>query len=66
MVNPEFFADINAAAKYDLCLKVEQVGFYVGRVKYNNERIGPPWFKLISLTGKLSKLLYVLSWIIYS
>jgi len=51
MINPEFFADMNVASKYDLFLKVEKVGFYVGRVKYNNERIGPLWFKLISLTG---------------
>ena len=52
MVNPEFFADQNTTSKYELFLKVEEVGYYVGRVKYSGQIIGPQWFTLISLTGK--------------
>ena len=33
-------------------LKVEQVGYYAGRVKYDSQIVGPQRFTLISLTGK--------------
>ena len=59
MVNPEFFADRDASSKYELYLKVEEAGYYMGHVKYNNQIIGPQWFGIISLTGK-KILLYVL------
>ena len=52
-INPEFFADQNAVSKYELFLKVEGVGYYAGRVKYNNWIVGPQWFTLISLTSKI-------------
>ena len=52
LVNPEFFADRDASSKYELYLKVEEAGYYMGRVKYSDQRIGPKWFGLISLTGK--------------
>ena len=61
MVNPEFFADRDASSKYELYLKVEEAGYYMGHVKYNNQIIGPQWFGIISLTGKkiLLCVLYV-------
>ena len=58
LVNPEFFADRNAS-KYELYLKIEEAGYYMGQVKYNNQKIGPQWFGLVSLIGKIRKLPYI-------
>ena len=58
LVNPEFFADRNVS-KYELYLKIEEAGYYMGQVKYNNQKIGPQWFGLVSLIGKIHKLPYI-------
>ena len=58
LVNPEFFAEQEQQqeqgvfCEYELYLKVEEPGCYMGHVKYNDQIIGPQWFEIISLTGK--------------
>lgn len=39
---------------YELLIKLDEEGHYVGRVTYEGVRIGPPKFTIISLSGKMS------------
>ena len=37
---------------YELLIKLDEEGHYVGRISYEGVRIGPPKFTIISLSGK--------------
>ena len=37
---------------YELLIKLDEEGHYVGKVSYEGVRIGPPRFTIISLSGK--------------
>ena len=36
---------------YELLIKLDQEGHYVGKVTYQGLRLGPPKFTIISLSG---------------
>ncbi len=37
---------------YELLLKLDEEGHYVGCVKYAGNRLGPPYFTILSLSGE--------------
>ncbi len=51
VINPECVVEQVDSSRYDLLLKVEDNGHYVGCVKYQDQRIGPPNFTIICLSG---------------
>lgn len=55
VINPECVVDRISPSHFELLLKVEEEGHYVGCVKYQGQRIGPPSFTIICLTGKLQQ-----------
>ena len=44
---------------YELLLKLDKEGHYVGCVKYNGCRLGPPHFTILSLSGTLCTLYHI-------
>ena len=52
MINPECVVDEIRSNSYEVLLKVEEPGYYVGCVKYQGSVIGPPSISVISLSGQ--------------
>ena len=44
--------DLAGANRYELLLKVEEPGHYVGCVKYEGQAIGPSCISIICLSGE--------------
>ena len=52
LINPECVVDLAGANRYEILLKVEESGHYVGSVKYHGQTIGPPCITIICLSGE--------------
>ena len=52
IINPECVIDRVGGNQYEILLKVEQPGHYVGCIKYEGNVIGPQSITIISLSGK--------------
>ncbi len=50
--------------RYDLLIKLDREGHYVGWVKYRGVRIGPPKFTIISLSGETAFYRFLLTFFI--
>ena len=53
VIEHEFVAYKNDSNCYELLLKVDEEGHYVGCVKYAGNRLGPPYFTILSLSGEI-------------
>ena len=58
LINPECVVDLAGTNRYEILLKVEEPGHYVGCVKYEGQTIGPPCITIICLSGELVGLLF--------
>ena len=53
MINPECVVDTSPVPnQYEILLKVEEAGYFVGCVKYEGDIIGPHSINIISLSGE--------------
>ena len=51
VVDTECVVQQDGPSAYEILLKVEERGHYVGCVKYQGQTIGPPTFTIICLSG---------------
>ena len=51
LINTQCVSEKQTATVYEVRLRVNEKGHYVGCVKYDGKRIGPPSFTIICLSG---------------
>lgn len=51
LINPQCISEKQDASVYEVRLKLNERGHYVGCIKYDGRRIGPPSFTIICLSG---------------